>query len=84
MSTQTQSHDWHNRASFAWVILCGLAAAWVFTIGAAVSFSGRVVSLEVELRTVREFDAKQRVEDNRRWDRFENKLDELLKKQAIP
>ena len=76
----TESHDWHNRASFAWTILCGLAAAWVFTLATAVSFSGRVVSLEVELRTVREFDEKQRIEDARRWDRIEDKLDDLLKK----
>lgn len=79
MSTQS-THDWHNRATFAWGVLIAVVGAWAFTIAAAVSFSGRVVSLEVELRTVREFDAKQRIEDNRRWDRIEDKLDELLKK----
>jgi hypothetical protein len=78
--TESQRHDWHNRAAFAWVILCGVAAAWVFTLASAVAFSGRVVSLEVELRTVREFDEKQRLEDNRRWARIEDKLDDLLKK----
>ena len=80
MTTQSTGHDWHNRATFAWALLCGLAAAGVFTLAQAVSFSGRMVSLEVELRTVREFDEQQRIEDVRWRGRIEDKLDDLLKK----
>lgn len=90
MSNQ-QHHDWHNRASFAWVVLAGVLGAWVWTLGVSITVTERLTTVEIEQKTAAKYAGeqrkediaraeKQRTEDVARWQRFENKLDDILKK----